>query len=332
MMFNLMLVVFASALLWKTASWFVEGAVGVALLLDVPKMLIGLVLVSIATTSPELFTSVIAALHGFPEIALGNALGSIIVDASLALGLAALISSLPLTVDPAIFRISARTVLLVLAFGFFLVWDGTLGRHEGTALLGCYGVYILILYLHFRRRRRGHDVPEMLAQEGVHVSVTSVKWSGVILRFGVGLIGVLLGSEMLVRGAVGLAEGFGMPPVVLGLIVTALGTSMPEIATCIAAALKRESSIGVGNIIGADILNMCWVAGLSSMVHPLTAERHLLMFMFPTALVIVAAMVLMLRQGYQLRRWNGAVLVFLYVVYILLLFLWVSPINIQGMG
>lgn len=324
---NLMLVLLAAMILWKTAAWFVEGAVGIALLLDIPKMIIGLVLVSIATTSPELFTSVIAALHGYPEMALGNAVGSVIVDASLALGIAALVSTVPLTVDPAIFRISARTVLVVLALAFILVLNGTLERMEGLALLVCYCTYILILYRHFRIRRKDSEVDSLLVQECVPKDEATIKWPRVILLFGLGLAGVLIGSELLVQGAVGLAVEMGLSPVVIGLTVTALGTSMPEIATCVAAALKRESAIGVGNIIGADILNICWVAGLSAVVNPLTAELHVLLFMFPAALLIVSTMVILLRQGYNLRRWNGAVLVALYIVYAVILFSFVSPVN-----
>ncbi|HDP33777.1 MAG TPA: calcium/sodium antiporter [Candidatus Hydrogenedentes bacterium] len=319
MLIDVMLVAAAVAMLWKTADWFVEGAVGVAVLLNVPKMLIGLVLVSLATTAPELFTSLIAALRGYPELALGNAVGSVIVDASLALGLAALLSSVPLTVDPGIFRISACAVTIVLCVGFLLVLNGVLGRVEGGILLGCYLTYLLFLYRHFRNARKQPNVEEV-----VNIA-ESIPWSRVALLFGVGLAGVLLGSELLVRGATGIAESLHLSPVVIGLTITAAGTSMPEIATCVAAALKRESAIGVGNIIGADILNVCWVAGASAIANPLVAEKSVLLFMFPCAMIIVGAMIIMMRRGYSLNRWNGAVLVTLYCVYALVLFLFVSP-------
>ncbi len=322
---DILLVAAAVALLWKTADWFVEGAVGVATLLNVPKILIGLVLVSLATTAPELFTSVIAALRGVPELALGNAVGSVIVDASLAIGLAALVSSASLVVDPAIFRISARTVLIVLTLAFLLSINGVLGRVEGAVLLTCYVIYVVVLYRRFKHVRRKADDAVLPELKPMLEASGQIPWSRVIALFVAGLAGVLLGSELLVRGATGIAETAGLSPVVIGLTVTAAGTSMPEIATCVAAALKREPAIGVGNIIGADILNVCWVAGASALVNPLVAEKAVIMYMFPSAIIIVATMLIMMRNGRALTRWNGAVLVSLYCIYALLLFLFISP-------
>lgn len=328
MLINVLMVVAAVLVLWKTAAWFIEGAVGVATLLRVPKMLIGLVLVSIATTSPELFTSLIAAVQGYPELALGNAVGSVIVDAGLALGLSALVATAPLVVDPAIFRISGRAVLLILAFAFLLVFDGTLGRIEGMALLGCYLIYIAVLYRHYRGRSV-NDVTDMLSEGECVCGGAPVKWRRVLFLFGIGLAGVLVGSDLLVRGATGIALMLGLSPVVIGLTVTAIGTSMPEIATCIASALKREPAIGVGNIMGADILNICWVAGVSAMANPLTAEKQVLPFMFPCALIIVGSMVAMLHHRYRLVKWNGAVLILLYVLYVLTLLFFIAPSHLQ---
>ncbi len=325
---NILLVAVAAAILWKTASWFVEGAVGAAVLLRAPKLLIGLVLVSLATTAPELFTSLIASLKGYPELALGNAVGSVIVDAAAALGLAALLSAAPLSIDPAIYRISARTVLLVLAAAFFLSFNGTLGRVEGAVLLGCYIVYILCLFRHYRRCK-ANDIDALFQEEGVNEKDIAHSWPRVAFLFTVGLAGVLLGSELLVRGAASLAAAMGFSPVVIGLTVTAIGTSMPEIATCVASALKRESAIGVGNIIGADILNICWVAGASALANPLTAELSVVFYMFPCALIIVGAMLIMMRSGGGLTRWNGAVLLVLYCCYALGLLLFISPPNIS---
>ncbi|NLF56943.1 MAG: hypothetical protein GX580_04835, partial [Candidatus Hydrogenedens sp.] len=140
-----------------------------------------------------------------------------------------------------------------------------------------------------------------------------------------GFLGVMFGSELLVRGATGIAAGLGMSPTVIGLTVVAIGTSVPEIATCVASVLKKQTQIGVGNIIGADILNICWVAGASAVANPLVADINIIWFMFPVALTLVGAMVVMLRCGYQLSRWNGAVLLALYAGYVVLLFTVVAP-------
>lgn len=329
MKYDVLLTIISILILWKAASLFVEGAVGVAFLLRVPKMIIGLVLVSLATTSPELFTSLIAAIKGFPELALGNALGSVVVDASVALGVAAVVAVAPLRVDPAIFKISATTLIIVLSLAFLLVLDGTLSRIEGVLLLGGFVSYTAVLYRHYRKLHKENELDTLLEEEGLSSSKHRSTWWRVLFHFLIGLGGVLFGSEMLVRGASGLASALGMPPVVVGLTITAIGTSMPEIATCIASALKRESAIGVGNIIGADILNVCWVAGASAVANPLSAEKKVLLFMFPSALLVAGLMIFMLHQGFQLTRKNGAILVISYILYTAALFFIISPIPLS---
>ena len=318
----------ALAILWKSADCFVDGAVGVAEKMRIPPMLVGLVLVSIATTSPELMTSLLAALQGHPDLALGNAVGSVIIDASVALGLAAAVSSVPLMADPRIFRSSAIVLLVAIGLAFLLCLDGTLGSFEGALLVGVYAAYVVGSYVQLRRSQaRGQKVAGEKAGEleRIEEHLHGMPLSKILLLFTGGFVGVLLGSEFLLKGALGIAGAFGLPPVVTGLTITAIGTSTPEIATCVVSALKRQSGIGVGNIIGADILNICWVAGLSAVAHPLSAEAQTIYFMFPAVLVIVLTMLAMLRYRYCLTRLNGAVLLSLYVVYALFIVFYVTP-------
>lgn len=305
-------IVVAIVILWKCADWFVEGAVGIAEKFNVPHMLVGMVLVSICTTSPELMVSMMAALKGIPEAALGNAIGSVIADASLALGLAAVVSAVPLVADPKIFKTSAIVLLSVIILSFIMTLNGTLGRLEGGILVAIYITYAAISYRQARRARAAGNARALdeLDEELAHIEETLASMSGgrIATLFGVGFVGVMFGSHLLLMGAESIAGAMGMTPVVMGLTITAIGTSTPEIATCVASALKRQSGIGVGNIIGADILNICWVAGLSAVAHPLTAEKADIYFMFPAVLIIVGAMLLMLRMNYNLTRWNGVVL------------------------
>ncbi len=323
---NILLVLAAVGVLWKSADWFVEGAVGVADKLHVPKMLIGIVLVSFATTSPELITSLIATLQGYPELALGNAMGSIIVDVGVALGLAAVLSATPLLADRLIFRTSAVFVVIAITVGFFLAMDGTMSRLDGLILMAGYVGYVVVSYRQMMRSRRDAAVQAKLGEvAALEKEIAGMKTSRISALFVGGFLGVLLGSELLVRGATGIAAGLGMSPTVIGLTVVAIGTSVPEIATCVASVLKKQTQIGVGNIIGADILNICWVAGASAVANPLVADISIIWFMFPVALTLVGAMVVMLRCGYQLSRWNGAVLLALYAGYVVLLFTVVAP-------
>lgn len=323
---NILLVLAAVGVLWKSADWFVEGAVGVADKLRVPKMLVGIVLVSFATTSPELITSLIATLQGYPELALGNAMGSIIVDVGVALGLAAVLSSTPLLADRLIFRTSGIFVVLAISVGFFLAMDGTMSRLDGLILMTGYAGYVAVSYRQMMLSRRDAAVLAKLGEvAALEQELAGMKTSRILTLFVGGFLGVLLGSELLVKGATGIAAGLGMSPTVIGLTVVAIGTSVPEIATCVASVLKKQTQIGVGNIIGADILNICWVAGASAVANPLVADIGIIWFMFPVALTLVGAMVLMLRCGYQLSRWNGAVLLTLYAGYVVLLFTVVVP-------
>ena len=307
--------------LWKSADWFVDGMVGVAEKMGLPHMLVGLVLASLATTAPELMTSLLASFRGEPELALGNAIGSVIVDASVALGLAALISASPLLADPHLLKTSGSFLVLVAILSFLMAMDGALARHEGAVLLALYIAYVTYVYIYGSRQRKAakrdpNFISEELQEIEEHIAGLSTRQ--ITLLFLAGAAGVLIGSHMLVTGATQLAELAGMSSVVIGLTVVALGTSVPEIATASAAAYKGKSSLGVGNIIGADILNICWIAGLSSMANPLVAAKREIFFMFPFMLVVVITMLLMLRRGYQLTRANGVILIMLYVAFVII--------------
>ncbi|MBN1966289.1 MAG: calcium/sodium antiporter [Anaerolineae bacterium] len=310
----LVLVVVSVAILWKSADWFVEGAVGIAYRLHVPPMLVGIVLVSLATTAPELMASLLAALRGMPEVALGNAVGSVLVDASVALGLAAVVARRPLEAHPRVFRTSATFLLLVIGLSFLMTLNGTLGRAEGLVLVGLFVVYTAYTYRENRRHPESAPVDtEALAAEA------AMPVRRILLLFGAGAVGVYFGSSFLIHGATGLASVFQVPDVIAGLTVVAVGTSTPEIATVVASARRGESSVGVGNVIGADILNICWVAGVSAAANPLTAQKSVIWLMFPAMVIVVVTMLLMLRRKYQLGRRNGAVLLSLYATYAVVL-------------
>lgn len=312
----------AIAVLWKSADWFVEGAVGLADTLKVPPMLVGLVVVSLATTSPELATSVLAAMRDTPEVALGNAVGSVIVDVSVALGLAAVFASAPLAAHPGLIRSSGTFLAGVIVLTFLMLLDGVLARWQGGVLVLCFFVYSIHAYFkEVRQLRRGAQPATALGAqlEEMESSRPAAGPLKIAALFLCGLAGVLLGSEMLLNGALGIAYHFNVPPVIIGMTVIALGTSAPEIATALASARKGESALGVGNVVGSDILNICWVAGMSATANPLPVERRVLFASYPSMMVIVLVMLFMLRRGYNLNRINGFVLLSLYVAHLLVL-------------
>ena len=307
-------VLFAIALLWKCADWFVDGAAGLAEYAGVPHMLIGLVLVSLATTAPELAASLLAALRGNPEMALGNAIGSVIVDDTVALGLGAVLAPVALAVDPRLLRKSGIFLFGACVILAVLSMDGSLSRWEGGLLVALFVghvTYTLVSEMHRRKRGGSEDFDEADLENDPEISVGRAMW-----RFALGVPGVLIGSHFLLEGAIGMGRNMGMPEYAVGLTIVAIGTSVPEIATVAASALKGKGAIGIGNILGADILNICWVAGLSATVKPLSADTGLLRIGLVCMMAAVAAMLLALWTGHRLSRNAGFLLLFLYLLYL----------------
>lgn len=300
------------AVLAKCADWFVEGALEIARRLHAPPILIGIVIVSIGTTAPELAVSVQAALAGRAEYALGNAVGSVIYDDGIALPLAALLAPAAIVIDKRVLRSSAVFLIAIDILAYTLCFDGTLDRGEGLVLVLGFVGYLYFLYWDQKRRRGEVEVPPEAGGKG------RVR----ILLFFVGLAGVLVSSEWIVDSAPVVARHFGVPDVVIALTLIALGTSVPEIATCIVSARKGQGALAAGNILGADILNICWIAGASAIANPLTVGAPVIHFMFPSMLVIVLTMLALMRLGWNLNKWKGLVLLGLCAVYLILLFVY----------
>jgi cation:H+ antiporter len=305
--------------LLKCADWFVEGAVGIAEHLNVPKMLIGIVLVSLATTAPELAVSVLSALEGHPEMALGNAVGSVIVDDGVALALGALFATSPILVDRKILKTAGIFLALTCIAAYAMASDGVLGRVEGGMLVAMFVAYMLFVYY---TRRTATDAAEMQTDELAEIekAVEGRSLGSLAFWFGVGLVGVLASSEGIVKSAVVVAQFLGVSEAVIALTVVAIGTSMPEIATAVTAARRGHGEIMVGNILGADILNLCWIAGASALVNPLVVEPRVVHFSFPAMFVIVGSMLFIMRTGYRLRRAEGLYMLVLYAAYLGLMY------------
>lgn len=311
------LLVVSFVILVKSADWLVEGAIEIASHLRVPAILIGIVLVSLGTTAPELAVSVNAALSGQAELALGNAVGSVIYDDGIALPLAALFAPAAILIDRTVLRSAAIFLIIVDVVAYLLCLDGTLGRSEGLVLVGGFVVYLIYSYWEQKKKRQGGKEPE---KEEMEISQRS--WGLILLFFGGGLAGVLISSEWIVVATPIIAAALGVSPVIIALTVVALGTSIPEIATCVIAARKGQGSLAVGNILGADILNICWIAGASAVANPLVVKVEVINFMFPSMLVIVFTMLGLMRLDYRLGQWKGGILLALCIGYLILLYIY----------
>ena len=242
------------ALLAKCADWLVEGAIDIAHYLRAPPILIGIVIVGIGTTAPELAVSVTAALKGNPEVALGNAVGSVIYDDGIALPMAALFAREAIPIDRVVLRSAALFLIVVDLAAWYMAYDGTLARSEGGVLVVLFALYLL--YSFWEQRRQPHQ------DRGRRCRPQLVDCRRALCG---GLTGVIVSSHAIVLATPVVAAALGLPQVVIGLVVVALGTSIPEIATCIVAARKGQGALAVGNILGADILNICWIAGASAL-------------------------------------------------------------------
>lgn len=304
------LMVLSFVLLAKCADYLVEGAIDIARYLHAPPILIGIVIVGLGTTSPELAVSVTAALKDSPEVALGNAVGSVIYDDGLALPMAALFATTAIAIDRIVLRSAAIFLITVDIVAWYMAFDGTLARVEGGALVGLFVLYLIYSFWEQKRRPRAETEEEAPSRS---------LWM-VALLFAGGLAGVVVSSHFIVEATPVVAMALGLPDVVIGLVVVALGTSIPEVATCIVAARKGQGALAVGNILGADILNICWIAGASALANPLVVPADVVNFMFPWMLAIVLTMLGLMRIGYELNRWKGLVLLALCIAYLIALF------------
>jgi len=311
----------AFAILFKSASFFVDGASSIARILCVPKLVIGIVLVGLGTTAPEFGVTLIAAIKGAGEIAIGNAIGSVICDDGVALALAALVAPSVIFVNCRVLRAAGLFLISIDVLAYVLAKDGRLGRVEGFCL-----VLILCLYYFFlirsqwRNRSRQNDDRVDLPCSGDAASQPDrkslIKPAKLFL---LGLIGVALTSFVVVEMAVRIAQFFQISEIIIGSSIIAIGTSLPEISTCITAALKGEGEIAIGDIIGADILNILWIIGVASLVKPIEVDIDIINFSFPFMILIVVVMLLSLRIGCRLTKFKGFLLLSLYGLYIFLL-------------
>lgn len=319
-------VVLAAAfwILAKCADMFVDSSVEIAEKFNIPKLVIGIVLVSLATTAPELAVSMMSAISGKPEMALGNAIGSVICDDGLALAFAGIMATAPIAILPRVLKTSGIFLLFIelLAFIFVLI-DNTLSRFEGVILVALFISYMVFLFVQHKQGKFESDEDQTTGPV-VDTSVTKL-----VITFIISLSGIIIASKFIIVAATKIAHTFGIPETIIALTIVAFGTSIPEVATCIVSVRKKQGALAVGNIIGADIMNICWVAGASAIANPLVLGRKETLFMFPAMFIIVGSMLLMLRYKYTLTRTKGFVLLGLYIIYLYLV-LFIMKFTIHG--
>jgi cation:H+ antiporter len=308
------------AILFKSASFFVEGAAGIARVLNISKMVVGIVLVGLATTAPELGASVIAAILGHPEIALGNAIGSVICDDGVALALAAIVAPAVIYVNCRILKAAGVFLISIDILAYILARNGIIGRVEGIVFIIILGLYFVFVLREQRQSlRKNYKEKDSFGtrEENLPASRIALVKKPIFL-FTLGVIGVILTCRAVIWASVHIAEYFSISKVIIGLTIIAVGTSLPEISTCVTAALKREGEIAVGNIIGADILNVLWIIGISAIANPIRVELKIVNFAFPFMILVVITMLGAMSIGCRLGKMKGFILFGLYIIYLFL--------------
>jgi cation:H+ antiporter len=291
---------------------FVFGASATARNLGVSPLIIGLTIVGAGTSAPEALVSATAAFNGNPGLSIGNALGSNIANVGLVLGVTALVRGV--LVRSKIFRLEFPVMFLVMGLAWLLLSDGLLDRRDGVILTLAFLLLLALMMFIAIRARRSDPLRREFAREiPVHVGTPMA-----LLWFAVGLAALLLGAQAIVWGAVGIARGFGVSDLLIGLTVVAVGTSLPELAASITSVLRNEPDIAVGNVIGSNMFNLLPVLALPGLIAPTPVPPEALQRDFPVMLTLSVALLVMawgFRGAGRIARWEGAVLVLAYISY-----------------
>lgn len=304
-----LLVLLGLVLLYFGAEWLVRGSSSLALRLGLSPLVIGLTVVAYGTSMPELVVSFKAAMAGQSAIAVGNVVGSNILNVALILGIAALI--FPIKIQFQLIRFDVPLMIGATLLAMFFLRDGRLDRWEAAILFAgiiCYTVGSLIYAKKSAPKRVVAEYEESIPKPQGHF------WADVGFIIA-GMAVMVIGSQFLVDGSINLARLFGVSEAVIGLTIVAVGTSTPELAATIVAALKKEADIAIGNIVGSNIYNLLCILGATGLLRPLDVGG----VTFANQLVMLGVSVLLIPfmwTGFVLKRWEGAVLLCIYVGYL----------------
>jgi len=295
-------------MLYFGSDWLVKGAKGLALRLGISAFVVGLTVVAFGSSAPECVTSLVSSET--PEIIIGNVVGSNIVNIGLAIGLAAMISPLAAKYLSMRFEVImmmvASLVVVVMSIGGFI------GFVEGLILCSALVVFVFLVYYLKKGDAEGQEAYTSDVEEGAN----QYGLPRLIVMCVLGLVFLYYGARFFIDGATELATIFGVSELLIGLIVVAVGTSLPEICICLMAAYRKESDLAVANIVGSNIFNLFFVLGVGALIVDIPISETILTFHFPVMLLMSALMFVMIRFNNRISRPMGAVLVAIYVAYL----------------
>ncbi|MCK5402143.1 MAG: calcium/sodium antiporter [Flavobacteriaceae bacterium] len=310
---SIVLVILGLLLLVVGGEFLVRSSVALSFKFSISKLVIGMTVVSFATSAPELLVSLNAALSGSPAIAINNVVGSNIANIGLVLGITALIGSI--TIEKSFYKLN-WPVMMVFSLGlyYFLSNDNKLTAIEGVILFSALIIFLVVLIKRSKSNENIEDVDEILAK------TSNFK---IVVWLIIGAVALYFGSEWLVEGAKELAKAVGVSDGVIGVTMIAIGTSVPELAASVIAAAKQEKAISLGNLIGSNIFNIGSVLGLTSIITTIPIDEPQILtrdifWMLAFSAILIPLMIL--PKKFQISRYKGFLLVFAYGIFLFLVF------------
>lgn len=304
-MIDVILLVIGFALLFTSGHYLVTGGVELAKFFKIPPLVVGLTIVSFGTSAPELLVSLKAAFSGYPDISLGNVVGSNISNIALVLGITAIIYPIP--VANKLLKYDWPIMILVSIALFMLCLSRTLSWWNGLILLS------VLIYFNISSIIKGRKSEE-------HIPEIKIPWYYALLIIAVSSIGLVFGADWLVKGATGIARNLGVGERIISVSIIAFGTSVPELATSAVAAIKRQTDISIGNIIGSNIFNIAGILGITALTKPIPVNEQILNNDMIWMLGIsVLLFILMIGKQRKISRLNGFILISAYGFYLFFL-------------
>ncbi len=297
-------------ILYFGADWLIRGAASLALKFGIRPLVVGLTVIALGTSMPEFLVNYFAAVTDQDALALGNIVGSNICNIALILGVSAIVY--PMSVQGSTLRKEYPIMLVVMILFYVLSIDGTISQLDGAILVAGLVAFLVFLVLDARHHGRSRN----RAEDDVETSgVLLPTWKKILFLIG-GMIALTVGAKLMVDGASNIANKLGVSPVVVGLTVVAIGTSLPELAASVMCAIKQEADMSVGNVLGSNLLNVLFVVGLVALIRPLNVDTTAISIHFPVMIGFSILLLPIAWTQYKISRIEGGVLVAGFVAYI----------------
>lgn len=300
---QVLLLIFGIIVVLKSADWLTNGAVGLATKLGISQIVIGLTIVAIGTSMPEFFVSIVSAIKGTPDLAVGNIVGSNIFNVLLIVGVAATVA--PIAIQRATVRRDIPIAIVASIMLTFMMLDDNISRIDALIL---FAAFIAFIWITLRNSKNDANEKDASTEKVIPT------WKSVLFII-FGLVGLVLGSNIFVDNASSLAHGWGISDAVIGLTIVAGGTSLPELATSAVAARKGDSGIAIGNVLGSNVFNILMILGLTGIISPMHIQNITYIDM---AVMVISMALFWLFSFTKLRveRWEGCVLIACFLGYI----------------